>query len=57
VLSSYCYYRWKDAYPIKRIKINSIQRDFLHLVRNDDAVCCCEPKEPGMMDAVKERIM
>jgi hypothetical protein len=114
MLSNFCYYRWKDVYPIVRIKIDSIHRDFLQQVatmderalkiyqnqgkqeavkavtsfsesagielhrvwmdfygelfvrfrdfytivkKNDEPVCGCEAKEPGMTDVVKERII
>lgn len=114
MVSNFCYYRWQDAYPVVRERIDTIQKTLLHHVQDlddqllklynekspeeavsyatqfsvstaniihkkwldfygevfvrfrdlhiitpkeDEPVCGCEAKEPGLSDAVKKRII
>ncbi|CAB9503535.1 Probable dipeptidase A [Seminavis robusta] len=114
MVSNFCYYRWQDAYPVVREKIDNLQRDLLkqvqtlddqllkiyktkgakeavdfatqfsvrtanavhqqwlefygelfvrfrdfHIIteKKDEPSCGCDAKEPGLVDAVKKRII
>lgn len=52
MVSNFCYYRWQDAYPVVRAKIDKLQRTLLEHVHNLDDRALKLYQEKGAEDAV-----
>ena len=52
MVSNFCYYRWQDAYPVVRDRIDTMQRTLLHHVHDLDDKLLKLYKEKGPEDAV-----
>jgi dipeptidase len=53
MVSNFCYYRWRDVYPIVRRKIDGIQRNFEQKIKVLDTQAMKVYKEAGAKEAVE----